>query len=55
MLDFRGISVHYGHQDVLADVPFRGNKGDRVGVVGPNGSGKSPRFQIVLGEMRTDK
>ena len=55
MLDFRGISVHYGHQDVLSDVTFRVNKGDRVGVVGPNGSGKSTLFKIVLGEMSTDK
>ena len=51
MLDFKGISVHYGHQDVLTDVTFRVNKGDRVGVVGPNGSGKSTLFKIVLGEM----
>lgn len=55
MLDFKGISVHYGHQDVLTDVTFRVNKGDRVGVVGPNGSGKSTLFKIVLGEMSTDK
>ena len=55
MLDFRGISVHYGHQDVLSDVTFRVNKGDRVGVVGPNGSGKSTLFKIVLGEMSTDR
>ena len=54
MLDFRGISVHYGHQDVLTDVTFRVNKGDRVGVVGPNGSGKSTLFKIILGEMSTD-
>ena len=54
MLDFKGISVHYGHQDVLSDVTFRVNKGDRVGVVGPNGSGKSTLFRIVLGEMSTD-
>ena len=54
MLDFRGISVHYGHQDVLTDVTFRVNKGDRVGIVGPNGSGKSTLFKIVLGEMSTD-
>ena len=55
MLDFKGISVHYGHQDVLSDVTFRVNKGDRIGVVGPNGSGKSTLFRIVLGEMSTDK
>ena len=54
MLDFRNISVHYGHQDVLSNVTFRVNNGDRVGVVGPNGSGKSTLFKIVLGEMSTD-
>ena len=55
MLDFKGISVHYGHQDVLTDVTFRVNKGDRVGVVGPNGSGKSTLFKIILNEMSMDK
>lgn len=54
MLDFRNISVHYGHQDVLTGVTFRVNKGDRVGIVGPNGSGKSTLFKIVLGELSTD-
>ena len=55
MLDFQGIAVHYGHQDVLSNVTFRVNKGDRVGVVGPNGSGKSTLFKIILGELSTDK
>ena len=55
MLDFKGIAVHYGHQDVLSNVTFRVNKGDRVGVVGPNGSGKSTLFKIILGEMSTDR
>ena len=54
MLDFRNISVHYGHQNVLTDVTFRVNKGERVGVVGPNGSGKSTLFKIVLDELSTD-
>ena len=54
MLDFRNISVHYGHQDVLTNITFRVNKGDRIGVVGPNGSGKSTLLKIVLGEMSTD-
>ena len=54
MLDFKGISVHYGHQDVLTDVTFRVNAGDRIGVVGPNGSGKSnisDAMRWVLGEI----
>ena len=55
MLDFKGISVHYGHQDVLGNVTFRVNKGERIGVVGPNGSGKSTLFRLVLGELSADK
>ena len=54
MLDFKGISVHYGQQDVLQNVTFRVNKGERIGVVGPNGSGKSTLFKLVLGEMSSD-
>ena len=54
MLDFQNISVHYGLQDVLTNVSFRVNKGERVGVVGPNGSGKSTLFKIILGELSTD-
>ena len=55
MLDFQNISVRYGFQDVLSNVTFRVNKGERVGVVGPNGSGKSTLFKIVLGEISTDR
>lgn len=55
MLDFQSISVHYGHQDVLNDVTFRVNSGERVGIVGPNGSGKSTLFKIVLGDIQLDK
>ena len=54
MLDFQNIAVHYGHQDVLSNVTFRVNKGERVGIVGPNGSGKSTLFRIILGEMSPD-
>ena len=55
MLDFQNVSVRYGFQDVLTDVTFRVNKGERVGIVGPNGSGKSTLFKIILGELSTDK
>ena len=55
MLDFQGVSVHYAQQDVLADVSFRVNRSERVGVVGPNGSGKSTLFKIILGELTPDK
>ena len=55
MIDFRGVCVHYARQDVLSDVTFRVNRGDRIGVVGPNGSGKSTLFKIILGELTPDR
>ncbi|MBR0197458.1 MAG: ATP-binding cassette domain-containing protein [Kiritimatiellae bacterium] len=54
MLDFKGVRVHYGRQDVLENVTFRVNKGERIGIVGPNGSGKSTLFKIILGEISSD-
>ncbi|MBQ5531205.1 MAG: ABC-F family ATP-binding cassette domain-containing protein [Kiritimatiellae bacterium] len=54
MLEFRNISVHYGYQDVLSNVTFRVNKGERIGIAGPNGSGKSTLFKIATGELSPD-
>ena len=54
MIEFRNIGVHYGTQQVLGDVSFRINAGERIGIVGPNGSGKSTLFRLILGEADAD-
>ena len=54
MIEFRNIGVRYGTQEVLGDVNFRVNKGERIGIVGPNGSGKSTLFRLILGEAYAD-
>ena len=54
MIEFRNIGVRYGTQEVLENVNFRVNKGERVGIVGPNGSGKSTLFRLILGEAFAD-
>ena len=54
MIEFRNIGVRYGTQEVLANVNFRVNKGERIGIVGPNGSGKSTLFRLILGEAFAD-
>ena len=54
MIEFRNIGVRYGTQEVLANVNFRINKGERVGIIGPNGSGKSTLFRLILGEAFAD-
>lgn len=55
MIDFRNISVAFGTQQVLNDVSFRINRGERVGIVGPNGTGKSTIFALITGEMTPDR
>lgn len=54
MLDFHNISKSYGGRDILRNVTFRINSGERVGVVGPNGAGKSTLFAIAAGELSPD-
>ena len=54
MIEFRNIGVRYGTQQVLSEVNFRINAGERIGIIGPNGSGKSTLFRLILGEADPD-
>ena len=54
MIDFRNVSVGFGAQQVLDDVTFRINRGERVGIVGPNGAGKSTIFSLLMDEYSPD-
>lgn len=55
MIDFIQVTKRFGTQEVLVDVSFRVNAGEHVGVVGPNGAGKSTIFNLISGEMSTDR
>lgn len=54
MIGFHNVSVAHGAQQILADVSFRINRGERAGIVGPNGAGKSTIFSLILGETVPD-
>ena len=54
MIDFHNICKSYGGRDILKNVNFRINDGERVGIVGPNGAGKSTIFAIITGELSPD-
>ncbi|MDM8521114.1 ABC-F family ATP-binding cassette domain-containing protein [Anaerolineales bacterium HSG6] len=54
MVHLTNISKNYGIQTILADISFRINSGERIGLVGPNGSGKTTLLQIITGQIQPD-
>ena len=53
---YRLDSVHksYGPKDVLRDVTWQHNPGEKVGLVGRNGAGKTTLLRLVLGREEPD-
>ena len=47
---FRGVSKRFGRTQVLRDVFYRLNPGDRTGLLGRNGSGKTTVLKLILGQ-----
>lgn len=43
------LSVHYGGQDVFAEVELSIARGDKIALVGPNGAGKTTLLRVILG------
>ena len=54
VLEMEGISKAYGENQVLKDVTFKVERGDRVAIIGPNGIGKSTLLKIAVGEVEPD-
>ncbi len=48
------INLSFGVRDLLSDVSFSVQDGDRVGIVGVNGAGKSTLFKIISGKAESD-
>ncbi|NJL82019.1 MAG: ATP-binding cassette domain-containing protein [Chloroflexaceae bacterium] len=51
MIRLEHISKIYPTGEVLKDVNWELNAGDRIGLVGANGAGKSTQLKIIAGEM----
>ena len=50
-LRVEGIWVRRGERDLLSDVSWRVERGERWVVLGPNGAGKSTLLKVLTGEM----
>ncbi|SHJ57209.1 ATP-binding cassette, subfamily F, member 3 [Hathewaya proteolytica DSM 3090] len=54
VLSCKNIKKAYGITEILKDVTFSINEGDKVGLVGPNGAGKSTLFKILTNALEHD-
>jgi ATP-binding cassette subfamily F protein 3 len=54
MLTAHQISKSYKLNQILVDVSFSVNQGERIGLIGPNGCGKTTLLRILTGEERAD-
>ncbi|MEG0296261.1 MAG: ABC-F family ATP-binding cassette domain-containing protein [Clostridium sp.] len=54
ILSCKDICKSYGIDDILTNVTFAINEGDKVGIIGGNGEGKSTLFKILCKEIRED-
>ncbi len=55
MLTAHHISKSFNIKQVLKDVSFSINPGDRIGLIGPNGCGKTTLIKIILGQIEPDQ
>ena len=54
VLSCKDICKSYGIRDILKNITFSINEGDKVGIIGPNGEGKSTLFKIISKEISQD-
>ena len=54
MIDAEHLCKSYGHREVLHDVGFHADRGERVAFLGPNGAGKTTTIRILTGRTAPD-
>ncbi len=48
------LSLSFGDTQILKNVSFSVNEGDRLGIIGVNGAGKTSLFRLITGEYTPD-
>ena len=54
LLSAENLSINFGSRQLLTDVNFYLNEGDKVGVIGINGTGKSTFLKVLSGVLEPD-
>ena len=54
LLTAEHLSINFGMKQLLTDVNFYLNEGDKVGIIGINGTGKSTLLRVLAGAIEAD-
>jgi len=54
ILEVENISKSYDNLEVLKDISFKVNKGDKIAIIGANGVGKTTLIEILMGNLEPD-
>jgi len=54
LLSAEHLSINFGSRQLLSDVNFYLNEGDKVGIIGINGTGKSTFLKVLAGALEPD-
>jgi ATP-binding cassette, subfamily F, member 3 len=52
IIDFQHIKLSFGANEVLTDISFEIQQGERVGLIGRNGTGKSTILKLIIGSLQ---
>lgn len=51
LVSCQNVSMSFAQRDILKNVSFNIEKGDRIGLIGANGSGKTTLFRLLTGQL----
>ena len=51
ILRVEGISKYFGGLQVLKDISFTAETGEKLAIIGPNGAGKTTLFGVIGGQL----
>ena len=55
LLSAENLSINFGSRQLLSQVNFYLNEGDKVGILGINGTGKSTFLKVLSGQLPPDE